>query len=709
MRLTLPGLFLAAAIVFAQPTQSDRYRLAPLVAAARLWNMIRYVDPRVAGASTDWDAALIAALPKLESAHSDEDLATALDGMLATLHDPCTRISLGMPGSGVTVESLDSGTMVIHAGNGDLSGSMGAGLMLKMGIPQTSNIVWDLRGARLPFTRRLTLEDLRRAGFGYGFRQISGYPEPESAGQRYYTSSFQVVPPGPPIKNNGPAPPRRRQIFLIDKNSAVPLQAIIDQAQGRSAILSEDPPQAIQAGVTELVQVLGKVEAEVRVAEIYYPDGTTAFAPNRVILNRGAEAVKAAAGAVDEPGWPMPGQRPHFEILPAGFRDVAGTKFPDRAGRILAAFRIWGILHYFDPRVSAMGSKWDDVLVELLPKFSEAASPHDYHLAIAEMAARTGDPSCRAESPDLDAFFGKGLPPFEARLLGNELVVTKVFTAGKIEAGDVITKIAGVTVAQRMAKISPYLPSADLVQRFLMAGPPRHEMSLTVRGKDGIEHEVPVMLDDGKIVVREHRTGDAVRMIGDKIGYADLERIEASAVDRIFEKLAQASGIIFDLRGFPRDTALAIASRLGDRNQPVAALFVRNQVGVGLTESHITGLQWDFHVPASLKSRYRGKTVALIDEISSELAAESAMCLKAANGTVLIGSPVVPRFSVFGTGFDLPGGAKAFFGGQTPRWPDGTALKDDRIEPDVPAAPTPAGLRAGKDEVLDAAVAYLSK
>jgi C-terminal processing protease CtpA/Prc len=706
MRLTLVSLFLLTAHLVAQPSQSDRYRYAPLLSTAKLWNMIRYLDPRAAGDSTAWDAALVAALPKIEAAHSDEDLAKALDAMLETLHDPCTRISLGLPGNPVSVQSIDSGTMVIHAGNGDLTSSMGAGLMLKMGIAQTDNIVWDLRGSRIPFGRRPGTNDLRRNGLGYAFRQFSGYPAADGPGARYYSSSLQIVEPLPPIPRQGMA--SRRQIYLIDKNSAVPTQAIIDQVNSHSAILSEDSPQDLQAGLTELVQVLGRVDAEVRVAELYYPDGTTGFAPNRVVLNRGAEAVKAAAAAINTADWPAPGERPDFEILPTAFRDMAYPEYPNREMRILAAFRIWGILHYFNPRVSALANQWDDVLIELLPKFSEAKSERDYHLAIAEMLARTGDPSCRAESAELNDVFGNAAPSFEVRVLDNQLVVTSVFLPGSAEAGDVILKIDGAPVQDWVAKVAPYLPAPFLISRFLLTGAPR-QVNLTVRRKDNTDRDIKVSLYANKKIAREHRGGEAVRLINEKIGYADLERLEPSGVDAMFEKFAQTAAVIFDLRGFPRDNALAIASRLGNRNQPVAAVFLRNEVGLGLSSDHITHLQSEFRVPATTKPRYTGKTVALIDELSSELSGESAMCFKAANDTVLIGSPVFPAFSVFTTVFDVPGGAKVYFGGETARWPDGAALQNATIKPDIEAVPTLAGLRAGQDELLDRAVAYLSK
>jgi hypothetical protein len=162
------------------------------------------------------------------------------------------------------------------------------------------------------------------------------------------------------------------------------------------------------------------------------------------------------------------------------------------------------------------------------------------------------------------------------------------------------------------------------------------------------------------------------------------------------------------LRGHPRYTALAIAGRLGDRNQPVIAEFFRNIVGLGMSESHISFMQSELSAPRMTK-RFTGKTVALVDDGPNNVAGESAMFLKAANNTILIGSATFPIFGVFATRFDVPGGIKIAFNGQMPRWPGGKLVYPEGIQPDVEVRPTISGIRAGRDEVLEAAVAYLSK
>ena len=717
MRLTIAMFLLVAATLFAQPTQSDRYRYAPLVATAKLWNMVRYLDPRVTGDSTAWDSALLAALPRIEEVHSDEDLAVALDAMLATLHDPSTRIAAGLPGKALTVQSPDTDSMVIHAGNGDMSGSLGAGLMLQMGIPQTSSVVWDLRGTRMPyaFAGRPDLRQLSLAGIGYAYREYSGYPAQDGTESPYY-SSLKIVEPRPPA--NAVSGGKLRQVYLVDKDSAIPVRAIVDQFLGRSAIISEDPPRPLQAGYTVLHRVLGKVIAEVRVAEYRYPDGTTEYAPSRVVLNRGDEAVKAAIHAANFGDFDKPGERPKFQALSAAFHDMPypDEPFPSRPMRILAAMRMWGVLHYFHPYVSMMGSRWDDVLVQLLPKFAEAKDAREYYLAASEMAARSGDPNSYVAWRAGGELFGPAMPPLEVRFVDNQPVITRVFEkSSAAQAGDIILKIDGKPVEERINELARYVAAPSpvvlrsLTGRFLLSGAPR-TVTLTVRGKNDASRDVSVAVRDLKQkAMPASRQEEAVRTINGLIGYVDLEQVQPSDVDGIFDKLGKSSAIIFDLRGYPRDVAMTVASRLSDRSQPPVMELFRNVTGIGAGEGDIGFMQSESHLPPANKERYAGKTVALIDDAPFSLTGESAMCFKAANQTILIGGPAYPFLRGRTTELNVPGDFKLYFSGEIARWPGGKLVYPDGVQPDVSVRPTIAGIRDGKDEVLDAAVQYVEK
>ena len=81
--------------------------------------------------------------------------------------------------------------------------------------------------------------------------------------------------------------------------------------------------------------------------------------------------------------------------------------------------------------------------------------------------------------------------------------------------------------------------------------------------------------------------------------------------------------------------------------------------------------------------------------------------LEQAAGATLIGSPTHGANGDV-TVMRLPGGLRMSFTGQEVRHADGRQLQKVGIQPEVVVRPTLAGLRAGKDEVLDRALAWLA-
>jgi C-terminal processing protease CtpA/Prc len=112
------------------------------------------------------------------------------------------------------------------------------------------------------------------------------------------------------------------------------------------------------------------------------------------------------------------------------------------------------------------------------------------------------------------------------------------------------------------------------------------------------------------------------------------------------------------------------------------------------------------YLPESDGWKYRGRTVMLIDERAMSQAEHLGLFLEAANGTVFIGSPTagadgdVARFTV-------PGGITISFSGHEVRHADGRRLQRVGLIPHVAVRPTLRGIRSGRDEVLEAALAWL--
>jgi len=119
-----------------------------------------------------------------------------------------------------------------------------------------------------------------------------------------------------------------------------------------------------------------------------------------------------------------------------------------------------------------------------------------------------------------------------------------------------------------------------------------------------------------------------------------------------------------------------------------------------------TSYYFEQRIPHTDKWRYAGKTVMLIDERAISQAEHSGLFYETANGTKFIGSATNGANGDV-TWFWAPGRVRISFTGHDVRHADGKQLQRVGLQPDIEVKPTIAGIRAGRDEVLEKAIEYL--
>jgi C-terminal processing protease CtpA/Prc len=194
------------------------------------------------------------------------------------------------------------------------------------------------------------------------------------------------------------------------------------------------------------------------------------------------------------------------------------------------------------------------------------------------------------------------------------------------------------------------------------------------------------------------------------IGYVDLRALTVPEIGLALDELKTTRAIVFDMRGYPKGVFGPLASRLNTRKARYAAEFLQPQVvgwnGDGEGQPRTRFLQ---HIPELPKdaATYTGKVVVLIDDRAVSQAEHTCLFLAEAAGATFVGSPTHGANGDI-TVMRLPGGLRMWFSGQEVRHVDGKQLQKVGIQPDIVVRPTLAGLRAGKDEVLDRALRYLA-
>jgi C-terminal processing protease CtpA/Prc len=401
-------------------------------------------------------------------------------------------------------------------------------------------------------------------------------------------------------------------------------------------------------------------------------------------------------------------------------------QYPTPEYRVLAAFRLWAVIDYFFPYKEFIGEDWDAVLRSFIPRLEHAKDALDYNLTIAEMVTHFHDSHGFMRAPILQKEFGDASLPIRIRMINSLPVVTgftdaDAATKAGFEIGDVIVKIDGQEASQRIQTRLKYqaqsTPQSGLfyaTERSLARGPKDSIAEITIRDLHDQLRELKVARKTEYIPKTQgDRSGDILRLLPGNIGYADLDRLPPSQVDEMFEKFKDCPAIIFDNRGYPQGTAWQIAPRLTDKSDVVAALFKRKDpMSPDLPNGELASsqVQESFfqRIPHTDKSRYHGRTVMLIDERTISQAEHTGLFFEAANGTKFVGSPTQGANGDV-TNLSLPGGIYVHFSGQGVWHADGRQLQRLGLQPDVEARPTLAGIRAGKDEVLDKAIKYVTQ
>jgi C-terminal processing protease CtpA/Prc len=387
------------------------------------------------------------------------------------------------------------------------------------------------------------------------------------------------------------------------------------------------------------------------------------------------------------------------------------TRFPDPGYRLLALFRYWNIIQYWSPYRDVIGSSWHDVLAEFIPRVLACKDRYTYALEMTALAARLNDGHARL-SPDVRPPLGDCLLPVPVRFIeGRAVVVDEMEGSGNgtaaLRRGDVIESLDGRPVESLIGPVAPYYAASNDTARL-------KEMSVTLtRGAcrdvevSGTRAEGPFKVTIARrptrtLALRAMRAhdlpGETYQRLSPDVAYIKLSAIFAGEVAELIQRASGARGLVVDVRNYP---ASMVFRELGERLVAEPTPFARfTYPDTGNPGAFTAG------TPRILPPRspaYRGKVVILVDEVTLSAAEFTAMALRAAPGSVVVGSPTAGADGNLAM-IPLPGGLETMISGLGVFYPDGRPTQRVGLVPDVEARPTIQGIREGRDEVLEAGI-----
>jgi Peptidase family S41 len=375
----------------------------------------------------------------------------------------------------------------------------------------------------------------------------------------------------------------------------------------------------------------------------------------------------------------------------------------DPAVRAASVVVAWNVLRHFYPYHDVTGEDWEAVLDDAIADVLDDEGPQDLALTLRRLVHRLHDGHGNVSGPGI----GWATAPLRlAHVEGRYLVLAAPEGTG-VARGDELLRVDGVAIDELMAE-----------RRGLHSGSPQWidykllALGMVAEGRKGSVASVELRRG-GEVRTFELTRAEGwppeeperpyISELDDGVFYVDLDRAPSAEIMKRMPELAAAPGVVFDLRGYPMEDPPWLPHLLSQPDTTkwmfVPKLIRPDYEGATTFSEHGWGLQ-----PA--KPRIAGK-VAFITGPGAISYAESLMGYVEGYGLgAIVGAPTAGANGNVNP-FTVPGDYQITFTGMKVTRMDGRQHHIVGVQPTHPVERTLAGILAGRDEELEAALAIV--
>jgi C-terminal processing protease CtpA/Prc len=364
----------------------------------------------------------------------------------------------------------------------------------------------------------------------------------------------------------------------------------------------------------------------------------------------------------------------------------------------------WNVLQHFWPYWNVVTIDWNAELDTALAEALADRTMDDHKATLQRLAAAAPDGHAGVRCPGTTQLED---PAVVLDWIEGQAVVAASDDA-RVKAGDVIAAIDARPTADVLADALTRLSGSPqwrhvIAMKTLLWGPKGTSVALRLR-RDGAELDVTVprvpSTDLQPLPVHA-----ATEQLSGGVWYVDLSKISSAELDAALPKLAAAPAVIFDVRAYPGDGGEQILPHLLDHAEDAKWMSVAQIIRPDHAAATSQGFGWHL-APAE---PHLGGRIAFLTGPGAISYAESVMgFVEGERLAMIVGEPTAGTNGNVAVMMEPTGCSTSFTGMRVTRH-DGTRSHLIGIVPTITATRTIAGVRAGKDEVLDAALAALAE
>jgi hypothetical protein len=379
--------------------------------------------------------------------------------------------------------------------------------------------------------------------------------------------------------------------------------------------------------------------------------------------------------------------------------DLAALTPGDEALRVADVIIAWNVFQHFYPYWDVVDADWDAVLTEGLDRAIADRDGAGLLATLRWMVSGLQDGHGFVSNP---AFERVAFLPARVEWIEERVVVVATGAPDVIRVGDVVATVDGRPAAEVLREGadgysgSPQWRMWRALGQF-GAGPPESEARLELHRAGGTvsatvrrQAEQPPA-EARPAVIEEMEPG---------LFYVDLDRMDIDAFQARAEELAGATGVVFDLRGYPNGNHLALTYLADDTLD--SAFWHVPRVTLPDHDGELTYRESRWTLPPSLP-RFRGSIVFITDGRAISYAESVMGIVEHYRLGDIVGQPTAGANGNVNP-LLLPGGYRISWTGMRVIKHDGSQHHLVGIQPTVPVTRTLEGVRAGRDELLERAL-----
>jgi hypothetical protein len=379
----------------------------------------------------------------------------------------------------------------------------------------------------------------------------------------------------------------------------------------------------------------------------------------------------------------------------------------DRATRLAAVALAWNVMQHFYPYFDVIGTDWPVSLRETLTRAALDADENAFLQTLRRMIAQLhdGHGTVMPRSGTPQAWL-----PVAWDWVDNTVVITHAAPGDtSVRLGDAVVAIDGRPASDALAERERFSSAATpqwlrwRALSELAAGRPGEEVTLRLRTSGYAPRQV-VMKRSAAQAVTDERP-DRLAELRPGIYYVDPQRFTDKEFTAALPPLANARGIVFDMRGYSNASPVFMQHLIEQPVQSgqwlVPVITRPDRAGVTFDGRHRLTL-------APLAPRFHAALAFITDGRTVGYAESCIGIVEHYKLGAIVGGPTAGTTGTPNS-FSVPGGYTITWTGMKVLKHDGSRHHGVGIQPTIPVSRTIKGVTEGRDELLERAIEAVSR